>query len=71
VVARPLSVPGIVTPDADRIGRVAAKVVGTVAELRKRLGDSVAKGEVVAVLVLLQHPPRAGASIHVGPPPPG
>ena len=38
-------------PDFDRIGRVAAKVIGTVAELRKRLSDPVAKrNEVVAVI---------------------
>lgn len=49
-LARRLTVPGIVTPDADRVARVGAKVVGTVAELRKRLGDMVAKDEVVAVL---------------------
>ena len=49
-LARRLTVPGIVTPDTDRVARVAAKVVGTVAELRKRLGDMVAKDEVVAVL---------------------
>ena len=49
-LARRLTVPGIVTPDADRVARVAGKVVGTVAELRKRLGDPVAKGEVVAIL---------------------
>lgn len=49
-LSRRLVVPGTVTPDADRIARVAAKVVGTVAELNKRLGDTVAKGEVVAVV---------------------
>jgi membrane fusion protein, heavy metal efflux system len=49
-LTRGISVPGTILPDADRIGRVAAKVVGTVAELRKRLGDHVAKGEVIAVL---------------------
>jgi membrane fusion protein, heavy metal efflux system len=49
-LVRRISVPGTIVPDADRMGRVAAKVVGTVAELRKRLGDPVAKGEVVAVL---------------------
>ncbi|WP_236960752.1 efflux RND transporter periplasmic adaptor subunit [Methylobacterium durans] len=42
--------PGIVVPDGERVARVAAKVVGTVAELRKRLGEPVEKGEVVAVL---------------------
>ena len=50
VLAHRLTVTGSITPDSDRIGRVAAKVVGTVAELRKRLGDRVIKGEVVAVL---------------------
>ena len=50
VLSRLLSAPGTVTPDANRIARVAAKVVGTVAELNKQLGDPVAKGEVVAVL---------------------
>lgn len=49
-LARRLTVPGTVVPAADRIARVAAKVVGTVADLNKQLGDSVAKGEVVAVL---------------------
>jgi membrane fusion protein, heavy metal efflux system len=49
-ITQQITAPGAVTPDADRIGRVAAKVVGTVAELRKRLGDSAIKGEVVAVL---------------------
>ena len=37
-------------PDSNRIARVAAKVVGTVAQLNKQLGDTVAKDEVVAVL---------------------
>ncbi|KRR12389.1 efflux RND transporter periplasmic adaptor subunit [Bradyrhizobium valentinum] len=49
-ITQRVTAPGTVTPNADRVGRVAAKVVGTVAELRKRLGDSVVKGEVVAVL---------------------
>ncbi len=49
-LARKLTVPGIVTTDADRVSRIAGKVVGTVAEMRKRLGEPVAKGEVVAVL---------------------
>lgn len=49
-LARRITAPGTVAPDADRIAHVAAKVVGTVAELNKRLGDTVAKGQVVAVL---------------------
>ncbi|MEA1831995.1 efflux RND transporter periplasmic adaptor subunit [Methylobacterium durans] len=50
VLSRKLTVPGTVAPDAERVGRVAAKVIGTVVELKKRLGDPVEKGEVVAVL---------------------
>ncbi|MBR0752790.1 efflux RND transporter periplasmic adaptor subunit [Bradyrhizobium jicamae] len=42
--------PGSLIPDADHIGRVSVRVLATVAELRKRLGDSVEKGEVVAVI---------------------
>ncbi|WP_336490478.1 efflux RND transporter periplasmic adaptor subunit [Methylobacterium nigriterrae] len=49
-LARHLLVPGTITPDTDRIARVPAKVVGTMAEMRKRLGDAVQKDEVVAVL---------------------
>ncbi|SFF20693.1 efflux RND transporter periplasmic adaptor subunit [Methylobacterium sp. 13MFTsu3.1M2] len=49
-LSRHILVPGTVTPDTDRIARVPARVVGTVSEMRKRLGDDVRKGEVVAVL---------------------
>ncbi|AZG78883.1 efflux RND transporter periplasmic adaptor subunit [Methylocystis rosea] len=45
-----LVAPASMTPDPDRIGRVAAKVAGTIAELRKRLGDNVALNEVIAVV---------------------
>ncbi|MEO7010970.1 MAG: efflux RND transporter periplasmic adaptor subunit [Nitrobacter sp.] len=37
-------------PSGDHIARVAVRLLGTVAELRKRLGDSVEAGEVVAVI---------------------
>ncbi|MER2265843.1 efflux transporter periplasmic adaptor subunit, partial [Methylobacterium oxalidis] len=37
-LSRHILVPGTITPDTDRIARVPAKVVGTVAEMRKRLG---------------------------------
>ena len=49
-IYRHILVPGTITTDADRIARVPARVVGTVAEMRKRLGDKVEKGEVVAIL---------------------
>lgn len=50
VLSRRLSFPAVIVPDRFRVGRVPAKVVGTVAELAKRLGDPVERGEVVAVL---------------------
>jgi membrane fusion protein, heavy metal efflux system len=49
-LSRHLMAPGTITPDTDRIARVPARVVGTVSEMLKRLGDPVKKGEVVAVL---------------------
>jgi cobalt-zinc-cadmium efflux system membrane fusion protein len=45
-----ISVPGSITPSGDHIARVAVRLLGTVAELRKRLGDAVQAGEVVAVI---------------------
>jgi membrane fusion protein, heavy metal efflux system len=45
-----INVPGTIVPHADRIARVSVRLFGTVAELRKKLGDAVAKGEVVAVI---------------------
>lgn len=49
-LSRRLTVPGTVVANADRLVRVGAKIPGTVAELRKQLGDSVAEGEVVGAL---------------------
>lgn len=49
-IARRLTAPGVVVANSDRIARVPVKVVGTVVEMRKRLGEPVTKGEVVAVL---------------------
>lgn len=43
-------VPGTIVPHADRIARVSVRLSATVAELRKKLGDRVAKDEVMAVL---------------------
>jgi cobalt-zinc-cadmium efflux system membrane fusion protein len=42
--------PGSLVPDADQIARVSVHVLGTVAELRKKLGDSVEKDEIVAAI---------------------
>jgi len=49
-IAKRLTVPGTVVPDADRVAHVSVKLAGTVAELRKNIGDDVVKGEVLAVL---------------------
>jgi cobalt-zinc-cadmium efflux system membrane fusion protein len=49
-LSRRITVPGTIIPVADRIARVSVKLSGTVAELRKRLGDPVEKDEVVAIL---------------------
>jgi membrane fusion protein, heavy metal efflux system len=50
VLARVLTVPGTITLDPGRVARVPGRVVGTVTQMRKRLGDPVTQGEVVAVL---------------------
>ncbi|MCA6109449.1 efflux RND transporter periplasmic adaptor subunit [Bradyrhizobium cenepequi] len=50
MVAKRLAVPGTVTPDAGRVSHVSVKLSGTVAELRKNIGDDVTKGDVLAVL---------------------
>ena len=50
ILSRRRFVPGTVVPGGDRIGRVAVRLLGTVAELRKRLGDPVEQDEVVAVI---------------------
>ncbi|HEY4251547.1 MAG TPA: efflux RND transporter periplasmic adaptor subunit [Roseomonas sp.] len=49
-IARRIAVPGVVAPNADRLARVAARVTGTVVALRRRLGDTVAAGDVLAVV---------------------
>lgn len=49
-ISRQLTAPAAVTPDPDKIARVAAKVAGVVEELRKRLGDTVARGETIAII---------------------
>lgn len=45
-----ITVPGSIVPSGDHIARVAVRLLGTVAELRKRLGDGVQAGDVVAVI---------------------
>lgn len=50
IVARRITVPGTIMADSDRLARIPARVAGTVSEMRKRLGDTVVKGEVMAIL---------------------
>jgi membrane fusion protein, heavy metal efflux system len=60
VLSRRRFVPGLVTPSGDRVARVAVRLLGTVVELRKRLGDPVERNEVVAVIESRKWPtPRA------------
>lgn len=49
-IAKRLVVPGAIIPHADRVAHVSVKLSGTVAELRKNIGDDVVKDEVIAVL---------------------
>ena len=49
-LSRRIIVPGTIVPHADRIARESVKLSATVSELRKKLGDTVEKGEVIAVL---------------------
>ncbi len=49
-IAKRLVVPGTIVPHADRVAHVSVKLSGTVAELRKNIGDDVTKDEVIAVL---------------------
>ncbi|MGE3642872.1 MAG: efflux RND transporter periplasmic adaptor subunit [Beijerinckiaceae bacterium] len=50
VLTQRLTVPGTIMNDPDKVTHVPAKVIGTVAELRKRLGDPVIKGEIIAII---------------------
>lgn len=49
-IARRLIVPGTIVPDGGRVAHVSVKLSGTVAELRKNIGDDVTKDEILAVL---------------------
>jgi cobalt-zinc-cadmium efflux system membrane fusion protein len=50
MIAKRLNVPGTIVPDSGRVAHVSVKLSGTVAELRKNVGDDVVKDEVVAIL---------------------
>lgn len=50
LISKRLRVPGTIVPDRNRVARVPSKVIGTVAELKKGVGDLVTAGEVIAIL---------------------
>lgn len=50
VLVSRVAVPGVLSANADRLARVTARVGGTIAEVRKRLGEPVAAGDVLAVI---------------------
>jgi membrane fusion protein, heavy metal efflux system len=50
LIKRQLTVPAALKPEPDHFARVAAKVSGVVAEMRKKLGDKVAKNETLALI---------------------
>lgn len=49
-VTRRVSLPGTVAANAERLAHVPARVAGIVTALHRRLGDTVAAGEVLAVV---------------------
>lgn len=49
-LSRSVTVPGTVSANADRLVHVAAKVPGTLKEIRKRLGEAVKEGELIATM---------------------
>jgi cobalt-zinc-cadmium efflux system membrane fusion protein len=49
-IARRVTVPGTIAPDSGRVAHISVKLAGTVAELRKNIGDRVEKGEIVGAL---------------------
>jgi cobalt-zinc-cadmium efflux system membrane fusion protein len=49
-IGRRIAVPGAIVPSGNHIARVAVRLLGTVAELRKQIGDVVSAGDVLAVI---------------------
>ena len=50
VLVSRVAVPGVLSANQDRLARVTARVGGTIAEVRKGLGEQVAKGDVLVVI---------------------
>jgi cobalt-zinc-cadmium efflux system membrane fusion protein len=49
-LSKRIVVPGAVVPSGERIAKVSVRLLGTVAALRKRLGDDVREGDVLAII---------------------
>jgi len=49
-LSKRIVVPGTIVPSGERIAKVSVRLLGTVAELRKRLGDNVREGDVLAII---------------------
>ncbi|MCF2523534.1 efflux RND transporter periplasmic adaptor subunit [Bradyrhizobium sp. G127] len=50
LISKHIVVPGTIVPSGERIAKVSVRLLGTVAELRKRLGDDVREGDVLAII---------------------
>lgn len=50
LIKRQITVPAAVKPEPDHLARVAAKVSGVIADMRKKLGEEAQKGETIAVI---------------------
>jgi cobalt-zinc-cadmium efflux system membrane fusion protein len=50
LLSKHIVVPGTIVPSGERIAKVSVRLLGTVAELRKRLGDDVREGDVLAII---------------------
>lgn len=49
-IRRGLALPGEVVPNADRVAHIVPRFPGIVREVRKRLGDHVEEGEILAIV---------------------
>lgn len=49
-LSQKISVSGRVNPNEDKLQRISPRYAGVVKELKKRLGDNVQKGEVIAIV---------------------
>lgn len=50
LLTKRIVVPGSIVPSGERIAKVSVRLLGTVAALRKRLGDDVREGDVLAII---------------------